>query len=303
MQRPFVGRIDRIDDCVHLPMPAREGRMRILKVAQVGPGFARPRVLLGHRNEIYVAASGNEVVNEVSTGPKPSCAQSFQIEVTQTLGGCKPAIGNVTREAGLLRPEQHRTHGTANAVSADNEVSRDARAILEMRGGIVHLLGDTGATLACVHAVSGQSCDQNRKQIGPMKVKVGCAEHAYDRLAHGHARQHAAVLPTSALNGDGLHPAFLEWRLEPVAVQQPGRVRADLDPGTDLFLLRRLLVDLHIHACPQEGNGRCHSTDTPADDRGRHAVGHVAASDPVARASTPSGGSFDGSAPPLQAMC
>src|ERR1700674_3815698 len=126
-----------------------------------------------------------------------------------------------------------------------------------------------------------------------MKMKVGCAERGDDRLAHGHARQHAAVLPTSALNSDRLHPALLEGGLESVAVKQSGGVRTNLDPGADLFLLRRLLVDVYINAGPQEGNGRRRSTDTPADDRGRHAAGHVTASHPVTLASTASGGFLD----------
>src|SRR5688572_5319869 len=105
-------------------------------------------------------------------------------------------------------------------------------------------------------------------------MKVGCAERSHDRLAHGYTREHTAVLPASALNGDRLHPALLEGGLKPVAVKQSGGVRTNLDPGADLFLLRRLFVDVYVNAGPQEGNGRRRSTDTPADDRGRHGAGH-----------------------------
>jgi hypothetical protein len=76
--------------------------MRILKTAVVGPGFARPRMLLGHGDKIYVAASCHEVCErQVSAGPEPGGAQSFEIEVSKTLGRCKPAISDVAREAGF----------------------------------------------------------------------------------------------------------------------------------------------------------------------------------------------------------
>src|SRR6476660_5781175 len=110
-----------------------------------------------------------------------------------------------------------------------------------------------------------------------MEMKVGCAERGHDRLTHGHARQHTAVLPASALNGDRLHPALLEGGLKPVEVKQSGGVRTNLDPGADLFLLRRLLVDVYVNAGPQEGNGRSRSTNTSADNCGCHA-GHVTVS-------------------------
>src|SRR5262249_59259149 len=90
--------------------------------------------------------------------------------------------------------------------------------------------------------------------------------------------------------------------LESVAVKWLGGVGADLDPGADVFLLWRLLVDVRVAAGPKRGKGRRRSTDPPADDRGRQAR-HLAVSHPVTLASMESGGVLDVSAAPRQAMC
>jgi len=71
-------------------------------------------------------------------------------------------------------------------------------------------------------------------QIGAVKGVIGRAEFLLDHSAERRTHQEAPVVPAPLIEGGGLHAAGTEALGKPEPVQQPRRVRADVDAGADM---------------------------------------------------------------------
>jgi hypothetical protein len=88
-------------------------------------------------------------------------------------------------------------------------------------------------------------------------------------------KQCAAVVPSALPPGKGsdAHPGERVGQPEPV--QDPGRVRADLDAGADLGELTGLLVDVNVEASLEQGERGGEAPDAAAGDADRETLAHL----------------------------
>ena len=93
------------------------------------------------------------------------------------------------------------------------------------------------------------------------------AERLDDRVSERRADEGPAVLPATLVPRERPYAHLGQVVREAQAVEDAGRVRADLDPGADLADRARLLVHLHVEAGAVERQRSRQATDPGAHDR------------------------------------
>jgi hypothetical protein len=87
---------------VQLGVPSLESSERVRDLTPIGPRLARPRVLLDDGDEVEKPAVLHEVVHEMSTWTHPHLRGDLEVEVLQAIRRHQTAIGDTSRESGLL---------------------------------------------------------------------------------------------------------------------------------------------------------------------------------------------------------
>src|SRR5262249_1987945 len=100
------------------------------------------------------------------------------------------------------------------------------------------------------------------------------AEFLLDRWAERGAHQETAVVPAALVEGARPDAAGAEPFGKSEPMQQPRRVRADVDAGADFTQRLCLLINVHVETGPQQGSGGREAANAAADDRDRAALSH-----------------------------
>ena len=164
-QRPYETRIGRGDDPANLWMPAVERDERALDRGAIGPVLAVPRVVLGPPDEIQQPAARDEVVHEVPAGADPRLRADLEVEPGETLGRDQSAIRDTAGEARRFFAEQHGAHRRVDAVGADQDVGRDALAVLERGRDAVALAVQPDQAVTEVNAFGHETRCDDREQV------------------------------------------------------------------------------------------------------------------------------------------
>src|SRR2546430_12864583 len=114
-------------------MPALERGGRGGVGRAIGPVLAVPRVVLGPADEVQQSPARDEVVHEVPAGTDPRLGADLQPEVGDALDRYQATIGDAAREARRLLAEQRGAHRGVDAVRADQQIDRDAPAVLDRK--------------------------------------------------------------------------------------------------------------------------------------------------------------------------
>ena len=189
--------------------------------------------------------------------------------MAQALGGDQAAVGDAAREARLLGAEQRAPHRRVDAVGGHQHVRLGALAAREPQLDPVPAVLEAGEAVPDVHPLGGQGAGQRRQQVGAVDLVVREAEGGLERLGERRAQQRAAVVPAALVPGERPDARPRELLGEPEPVQDPRRVRADLDAGADLAQRGRLLVDLDVEAGAEQRQRRGQAADAAADDGDR----------------------------------
>ena len=117
----------------------------------------------------------------------PCCRRSArqlqtEVQVSHTLGGYQPTIGDTPHEARVLRAEQNVAHGGMNAVGSDQRVDADSFTILEFRLHAIAMIYESRKTVPDMQALGGESACQCCQHVRAMHVVVGETERGLHRL-------------------------------------------------------------------------------------------------------------------------
>ncbi len=148
-----------------------------------------------------------------------------------------------------------------DAVRADHQIGADGAAVVESQLDLV-------LTLLDVRTAQPQPDDALRQQFQQTAVQVGAVRQVVrgpeQLLALGTERSthdRVAVVPAVHLDRARAHRDGAQVVGEAEPVQQPGRVRRDLDAGAHLGEVRRLFE----HLASQPGAGECRRHGEPRD--------------------------------------
>src|SRR2546425_4342582 len=249
-QRPYETRIGRGGDPANLWMPAVERDERALDRGAIGPVLAVPRVVLGPSDEIQQPAARDEVVHEVPAGADPRLRAELQVELGETLGRDQSAIRDAAGEARRFLAEQPGAPRRVDAVGADQDVGRDALAVLEPGRDAVALVVQPDQAVTEVNAFGHETRGDDREQVGAMNGQMGRAVELLAARIERRALQRAAVLPAPLVSAAGPHRLAVERGAETQAIQDARRVRPHVDPAADFGQFGRLLVDVDVEAGP-----------------------------------------------------
>ncbi len=149
-----------------------------------------------------------------------------------------------------------------DAVGRNHDVSRGAHAIGEREDGLLVILLEADASVACMDNAGRQPFHEHCQQVGA----VHAVEFNLARQLGGPHRRGVGAVRTAKLRVDpsGAKAGQLVAEAEPP--QHPHPVRLDRDAGADLGQRRRLLVETHLHPALQQGIGSRDTTDAAADD-------------------------------------
>src|ERR1051326_8922817 len=120
-----------------------------------------------------------------------------------------------------------------NAVGADQYVGGDRIAVLELRLNPIAPIDELCESLAEVDALGRQQACQGTMQPGGVKRVVGRPKFLRDHCAERRPHEEAPVAPTPLVKGAGFDAASAEPLGKAEAVQQPRRIRADVDAGAE----------------------------------------------------------------------
>ncbi len=177
----------------------------------------------------------------------------------------------------MVGAEQFAADGRVHAIGADHQIGPRLASVLEAEGGAPLVLvqphapraeGD-GVGLGGAHAF-----DQGLVQVVAMQGQIGRAIERHRHRADVEALPALAGVPQPDPLGFGGEGAGHHRRLQAQVEQHPRSIGAELNPGADLAQRRRLFVDLHVEAAPEQGQGAGQAADAGADDgdaaRGLH---------------------------------
>src|SRR6266849_1605946 len=153
-----------------------------------------------------------------------------------------------------------------DAVGADHEVGRDARAALEPGLDAVTSVGEADEAVAEVDARGREARGDDREQVGAEHGQVRRAVELYAARVERRPLQRAAILPAPLMGAGGPHGLTVERSAEAEPIEDPRRVRPHVNAAADLGQLRRLLVDIDVEAGLAQGEGGSQAADTGADN-------------------------------------
>jgi hypothetical protein len=159
-------------------MPALEGGQGPRHRGTVGPILAVPRVVLGPADKIQQLAARHEIMHEVRAGPDPGLAAELEVEIEEALDRHQPAIGDAAGKSWRLFAEQVGAHCRMDAVGADQDVGRDALAVVEPGLDMVALTGKADEAIAEMDALGRQPRGNHRQQIGAMDRHIAARRRA-----------------------------------------------------------------------------------------------------------------------------
>ena len=148
-------------------------------------------------------------------------------------------------------------------VGRDDNVGRGAQAVGEREDGLTVMLLEADASVADVHDPGRQPVHEHGQQVGA----VHAVELDSVRQLGGPHRRGVGAVRAAELRVDpsGAEAGQLVSQAEPP--QHPRAVRLDGDARPDLGQCRRLLVETHVHAAPEQGDGSGDATNAAADNR------------------------------------
>ena len=148
-----------------------------------------------------------------------------------------------------------------DAVGADQQVDRDAGAIVEPGLDPIAPLGEVDEAMAEMDMLGWKAGGDHRQQVGAMDRDVRRAVKLFAGRVERRLLQGAAVLPAALVRADRLHALAVEPGAEAEPAQYPRRIRPHVDAAADLGQLGRLLVEIDI----KPGLAQRHRGGQPAD--------------------------------------
>ncbi len=154
-----------------------------------------------------------------------------------------------------------------DAVGADEDIARDARAVGQARADAVSRFVEALDARAEAKSCLAEAAEQHVEQVGPVRVVVGRPE-----LRLGGRAERGEVEPLAGVPGAVVtclridaHPR--EGLAEPEPAKDAGRVGTQLDPGADLGERPGLLEDERIDAALAQHEGGGDAADAAANDQ------------------------------------
>jgi hypothetical protein len=154
-----------------------------------------------------------------------------------------------------------------DAVGADQDVARDNPAVGERHDHPVPVLLEALDARIQMDAGVTEGVDQNVEQVGSVNLVVGRAEMCLCLLAERGPEDALAGVPGTVVSPLRVDGDARQRLAQPQGPEYPGRIRTELDPGSDLpkgvSLLEQLGVDAPLPECESGGN----STDAATRDQ------------------------------------
>jgi len=190
----------------------------------------------------------------------------FEPEICDAFGRDQAAIGDAAGEARRLLAEQRGAHRRIDTVSADQDVSRDVRAVLEPTLDAVALVVQPDQAVAEVNAFGREARRDDREQVGAVNSQMGRAVEFLAPRIERRALQRAAVMPAPLMCAERPHCLAVEPLAEAESIQDAYRVRRHIDTAADLGELGRLLIDLDVEAGLAQRHRGGEAAEAGADD-------------------------------------
>ena len=108
-----------------------------------------------------------------------------------------------------------------------------------------------------------------------MRLVPGEPEGVDNRVSERGAHEGVAVIPTALMERERPHTRRRQIVAKPEPMQDAGRVRAHLDPRTDLAERMRLLVHVHVEPGSVERERSGEAADSAPDDSHGGRILHV----------------------------
>ena len=167
----------------------------------------------------------DEVVHEVGVRSKPYGAAPLQVKVRDPLGWDQAAVSHVPREPGLRGAEQLGADRGVDAVGPDHHVDGDVRTVGEPQPRPIPNVDDRDAAAADLDPLRGYRVGQHCYHVCPVRVQVGEAVAAFDRVPERRLGQQPVVVPAAELEDGGSDRDPRERREQAQSGQDPRAVR------------------------------------------------------------------------------
>jgi hypothetical protein len=154
-----------------------------------------------------------------------------------------------------------------DAVRADQDVACDSPAVGDRHGQPVPVLLESLDARIQMDAGVTEGMDQNVEQVGAVNLVVGRAKMCLCPLAERGSEDALAGVPGTVVSPLRVDGDARQRLAQPQGPEYPGRIRTELDAGSDLprgvRLLEQLGVDAPLPECESGGN----STDAATGDQ------------------------------------
>jgi len=188
----------------------------------------------------------------VSSRPHPVVRSHLNVEMSDTVRRHQSAPCHAAGEAWRFTAENDVSHATMNTVGTDQQVSLGGCTIVKTRRHPFSTLLQADQPVADMQPPRRYGVGKQVNQVSAVEVIVGRAEVCLDLGTEWRPLQGSAIIPAPLMHREGSNADSVHRRPQPEAMQQSGRIGADLDAGTDFSDARRLLIDMDVEPDPKK---------------------------------------------------
>jgi hypothetical protein len=244
-----------------------------LQVARRRPGFLRFGIGRNERDHIDQPSTSDGIQQEAPTGAQPKRGILQITGPRQPLGGNEPPVGHDSFAAWPALQADLTLHNRANSVGADHEVGFRGDTVGKRKTDSIGCFLEPDAPVAESDGPSRQRVKKQVQKIGAMNVVTLLASRKRGgRRPRG--RGYRLALRRTQNDAANRRTDLLKLIFETDASQQPGRVRVDRNPGSDLPQDLGLLEYRDIEASRSKRKRGGQAADTATDygnaKRARH---------------------------------